>query len=991
MSEEVLNNFLDHIQSYIENTPDLSLLIKKRFKECSESYIQSSKFEDSLHATQAKIDSDNSRVFVYLRDFLNELKSNKAERKLKKKRKLLDTGFDSSEAPSPKSVCSNDTDCSVVEIDEIFSQAQQQHNKVNKLSLKHSKQNCENVDKSELPQGVLNGHCEGEGTVKARKSNREESRSPTKHGESNNTESDKLKTLESNKEESTGHKLLGTSCFNDLVQISDGEKSVEDLVLPDIPNNIDKSKGSSNSNVKNDEIECITIDDDDDEEEGDSVELLPEESIKEIKTKVSQVLFGSLAENFVSEHSNNNDTKQSSSLKEAKEQICSGNTEKICDELKKEYVEITSNIEGEGKKPKRVEIKTLELHQTGNGNNQTTDGVQEGSTSETVCTDSQEESATTVTDSMERESSEPVKKGSQRQIRRLENLLEDIRNKIELLKNADLSLDALGEEDSAYIQEDRYQQKFVKVWRKLCELKGAESSTGRPIEKRFYYKGTRYPEVNRNLERFINKHKIFPDFHDVQKVIRDTSKKKKLGLSGPAIDRLAREAFQDIGDLLQKRRISDLRKTSLGHLPEEQGVREDPALKDPDLKKKLDQNRKVAKGKLDDVLEKFCKWQEEAPPVDENEDINKKSEDEEEEEENQEEMDVPELTAILNDSEEEASASPIKTSTSPRKTTDGSSSSVCDSSDTALRHSPRFTDRKAASPHSSSGSHQVSNDKISSDNSPNPRSPYVVNSPDPMAPDMPNSPDPMSPDVANSSELGSPYVVNSPDPMSPDVTNLPDSMSPDVANPLDSTSPDVANSPQDLPMAYDSSDKPKSSLLSIEDYMDHMPVLKTSHSDYDLQISDIRSIVEDSTENQQGSSLPNSLKEGAKRQLRWPAENDTRGGSDDVDHGKSVYLHSDQECKSSPRSNKKHETHSTNDRSDNGEVSSTVYDLSSTQRSIMFRNSRKLLSLKPLNRKTTVIDLAGEEEQDVVSIPNKQITGSSNSHDDDVIVLSDSD
>ena len=66
---------------------------------------------------------------------------------------------------------------------------------------------------------------------------------------------------------------------------------------------------------------------------------------------------------------------------------------------------------------------------------------------------------------------------------------QDLRNKIEELKEKELSLDDMDDECSSYIMEEKYQQKFVKVWNKLCELKQKSASTGRPSEKRFRYSG----------------------------------------------------------------------------------------------------------------------------------------------------------------------------------------------------------------------------------------------------------------------------------------------------------------------------------------------------------------------------------------------------------------------------------------------------------------------------------------------------------------------
>ena len=72
----------------------------------------------------------------------------------------------------------------------------------------------------------------------------------------------------------------------------------------------------------------------------------------------------------------------------------------------------------------------------------------------------------------------------------LTSLLQKIRDKIEEVREKEVSLDELENEDSSYIFEDRLQKKFIKVWNRLCQLKGRNTSSGRPIERRFKYEGT---------------------------------------------------------------------------------------------------------------------------------------------------------------------------------------------------------------------------------------------------------------------------------------------------------------------------------------------------------------------------------------------------------------------------------------------------------------------------------------------------------------------
>ena len=69
-------------------------------------------------------------------------------------------------------------------------------------------------------------------------------------------------------------------------------------------------------------------------------------------------------------------------------------------------------------------------------------------------------------------------------------LQQDISKRITKLEEKDLSLDDM-DDDSAYTLVERYKAKFVKVWNKLCSLKGRAPSTGRPTERKFHFEGTR--------------------------------------------------------------------------------------------------------------------------------------------------------------------------------------------------------------------------------------------------------------------------------------------------------------------------------------------------------------------------------------------------------------------------------------------------------------------------------------------------------------------
>ncbi|XP_042200739.1 death domain-associated protein 6 isoform X2 [Callorhinchus milii] len=196
--------------------------------------------------------------------------------------------------------------------------------------------------------------------------------------------------------------------------------------------------------------------------------------------------------------------------------------------------------------------------------------------------------------------------GSRRQIRYLENLLSVYTNEIRRLQEKELDLNQLEDEDSVYIQEHRLKKKMVKIFQKLCELKSCSSLTGRVIEQRIAFTGTRYPEVNRRVERFINKPDNFPDYQDIRNIITKANARHGLGLGQRHIQSMAQDAFREVGNRLQERRHLDLVYNFGSHLTDDYKPGKDPALMDTGLDKRLKANRSLAMSHLDEVVKKYA-------------------------------------------------------------------------------------------------------------------------------------------------------------------------------------------------------------------------------------------------------------------------------------------------------------------------------------------------------------------------------------------------
>ncbi|XP_067335650.1 death domain-associated protein 6 isoform X1 [Channa argus] len=215
----------------------------------------------------------------------------------------------------------------------------------------------------------------------------------------------------------------------------------------------------------------------------------------------------------------------------------------------------------------------------------------------------------------EQEAERKSKRASRKQIAYLENLLKMYNDEICRLQQAELSLDDLEAEDSLYIQEHKLKRKIMKIYEKLCELKGCNKLTGRVIEQRIIYNSTRYPEINKRVTRFINSPEAQrnpPDYQDILQQVLRANERHKLCLSRKQVNQIAQEAFRETGSSMQERRQLDLVYNFGSHLTDNYKAGVDPAQSDPSLQKKLRSNRKVALSSLEAVITKYAKKQEDA-------------------------------------------------------------------------------------------------------------------------------------------------------------------------------------------------------------------------------------------------------------------------------------------------------------------------------------------------------------------------------------------
>ncbi|XP_039226592.1 daxx-like protein isoform X2 [Drosophila yakuba] len=196
---------------------------------------------------------------------------------------------------------------------------------------------------------------------------------------------------------------------------------------------------------------------------------------------------------------------------------------------------------------------------------------------------------------------EPVSREDKRReerIRHLNRTLHAITKRIKMLDDAEVDL---NDEDSSYLQVERFKKRACQIYEKICDLTGESKSVRRQLKKPIQFKDTDYPHFNRKLSAFVNKLHEFPDYHDVLQILEQCNKEKELGLAKFEMKRIAYDAFNKVGRMLQSRRKNDLYET-VTHFT---ANGKDPASSDPELLAKLKENNKK-QTKISDVLEKYA-------------------------------------------------------------------------------------------------------------------------------------------------------------------------------------------------------------------------------------------------------------------------------------------------------------------------------------------------------------------------------------------------
>ncbi|KAG7209566.1 hypothetical protein KM043_015643 [Ampulex compressa] len=245
----------------------------------------------------------------------------------------------------------------------------------------------------------------------------------------------------------------------------------------------------------------------------------------------------------------------------------------------------------------------------------------------------------------------------ERKLRPILKAMEKCERYIKKLEEAEVDFD--DENNSNYMRLEKFKLKMVELYNKYCEYTGENPDAGRPYLRPKHINTTSIVTVDQAIISFINskisrRNKlkrigalpdavIFPDYTDILQCVTRCNDLHNLGLDKKKQQEMAKKAFTELGQYLQRCRRNDYWDTFSLFLENKE---DDPALKDPALAERLRKNRVEGEKKLSNIFQEYVKKQEEMKDQqsntktlsdeegDEDNSMDNEDEDEDEEEDN---------------------------------------------------------------------------------------------------------------------------------------------------------------------------------------------------------------------------------------------------------------------------------------------------------------------------------------------------------------------
>ncbi|XP_011500454.1 PREDICTED: death domain-associated protein 6-like [Ceratosolen solmsi marchali] len=221
-----------------------------------------------------------------------------------------------------------------------------------------------------------------------------------------------------------------------------------------------------------------------------------------------------------------------------------------------------------------------------------------------------------------------LSKNDLHKLKKLNKAIRKCQQRIKILETQEVDFD--DEEDSTYIQEDRYKRKLIELCALRSKLIGDKS-----VKKQIYKQLLRLKDIpgkitgirvlDEAILTFINssikkvnrlKHiknptaiadfLTVPDYHDIIQCISDCNNQEDLELTDRKIKMLALTAHQSLVHYLKKQRICES-QNYLSFYGESKG---DPAITNDELHTKLQQNKEKGDRKLENIFKQYEKKEE---------------------------------------------------------------------------------------------------------------------------------------------------------------------------------------------------------------------------------------------------------------------------------------------------------------------------------------------------------------------------------------------
>ena len=206
----------------------------------------------------------------------------------------------------------------------------------------------------------------------------------------------------------------------------------------------------------------------------------------------------------------------------------------------------------------------------------------------------------------------------EKQINRLTKMLKKLQNEIVKAESAELSYEDMIKGTTGFVNIPKLMKKAYQIWEKREKLLNRGTSNGRYFTRKFTFNGTKYPEINKEIEKFMNKYiksistmttdKTYKDetltIIEVRNIISKVVNQHRL--LDVTVDLVAEDVFKQL-----RMELKDRRKLEYNELFEDLENLDDlypetmPILNNPSLEKQLATNSCTFNKKLDELVERY--------------------------------------------------------------------------------------------------------------------------------------------------------------------------------------------------------------------------------------------------------------------------------------------------------------------------------------------------------------------------------------------------